>query len=108
MRLGHPDLHLDRQNASEGVLWPAVGHPVCGAWQKTDAVIQCHHGTGWEADDRKGLGCHRLRAVAFSVLPPLSSFKNQRSLFSVILEWVLKKRSDGVLYCSDKCSVSLL
>ncbi len=77
---GLSDLHLDRQNASEGVLWPAVGHPVCGAWQKTDAVIQCHHGTGWEADDRKGLGRHRLRVVAFSV-SALFFFQKMREAF---------------------------
>ena len=79
--MAHPDLNLDQQNASEGVLRPAVGHPVCGAWQKTDAVIQCRHGTGWEADDRKGLGCHRFQAVAFAVLSPFFFQKSEKPLF---------------------------
>ncbi|MET3616315.1 hypothetical protein ABID16_004664 [Rhizobium aquaticum] len=28
-------------------------------------MIQFEHGTGWEADGRKGLGNHRRRAVVF-------------------------------------------
>lgn len=43
-------------------------------WQNVRRVIQYSCGTGWEADDRKGLGCHCLRAVAFAVWGLLFSF----------------------------------
>lgn len=52
-------------------------------WQRQKTVIQCSHGTAWEGDDRKGLGCHCLRAVAFAVvaLPSLSHQKIQEAFF---------------------------
>jgi hypothetical protein len=46
-------------------------------------VIQSEHGTGWEADDRKGLGDHRHYAVVFYVLATPKSFfqKIEKSSF---------------------------
>jgi len=49
-------------------------------WQRSKAVIQCWCGTGWEADDRKGLGCHCLRVVAFAVEAPQTSFQKTKKI----------------------------
>lgn len=60
--------------ASYGLLWAHQNDTPY--WQKAIAVIQYCYGTGWEADDRKGLGCHYLRVVAFAVLATFFLFKN--------------------------------
>lgn len=50
-----------------------------------ERVIQYLRGTGWEADDRKGLGCHWGNLVAFAVNSHSFFQKNQEKLFSEIL-----------------------
>jgi uncharacterized protein Veg len=61
-------------------------------------MIQCGCGTGRDADDRKGLGCHRGNSVAFAIdghrrhrQKTKSRFKEiRRSLFYLIF-YVLYK-----------------
>lgn len=55
------------KNALGDLLWPLCGIEARPSWQPKICMIQYSHGTGWEADDRKGLGCHRGSLVAFAI-----------------------------------------